>query len=57
MTTKVLVTQLTVDPSTATQGQSLSLQIGANNTIVAAVTSAGGGGSSDEIDSFLLAGM
>jgi hypothetical protein len=38
MTTKVLVTQLTVDPSTATQGQSLSLQVGANNTVITAVT-------------------
>jgi|LakMenEpi03Aug12_release.lakeMendotaPanAssembly.Ray.scaffolds.fasta_scaffold3465937_2 hypothetical protein len=56
MTTKVLVSQLSVLPGVATQGQSLSLQVGANNTIVAAVTSAGGG-SSDEIDSFLLAGM
>lgn len=43
MTTKIFVSQLTVDPSVATQGQSLSLQVGANNTIVAAVTSAGGG--------------
>lgn len=54
MTTKVLVTQLTVDPSVATQGQVFSLQVGANNTIVATVTSAGG--SSDNISSFLLMG-
>ena len=51
MTTKVLVTQLTVAPSVATQGQVLSLQVGANNTIIATVTGA------DEVDSFLLAGM
>ena len=34
MTTKVFVTQLTVEPGTATQGQSLSLQVGANATIL-----------------------
>lgn len=50
MTTKILVTQLVVAPSVATEGQILSLQVGANNTIIAAVTS-------DEVDSFLLAGM
>jgi hypothetical protein len=38
MTTKVLVTQLTVEPGTATQGQILSLQVGANNAIIATVT-------------------
>ena len=54
MTTKVLVTQLTVAPSVATQGQFLSLQVGANNTIIATVTAAS---VSDEVDSFLLAGM
>jgi hypothetical protein len=53
MTTKVLVTELAALPGTFTQGQNLSLQIGANNSIVAAVTSGG----SDEVDSFLLAGM
>ena len=56
MTTKILITQVAVAPGVATQGQSLSLQVGANNTIIAAVTSAAGS-SSDEIDSFLLAGM
>jgi hypothetical protein len=49
MTTKVLVTQLTV-PQGTPQGQ--ILQVGANNTVTTAVTS-----SSDEVDSFLLAGM
>ena len=38
MTTKVFVTQVTVEPGTATQGQSLSLQVGANNAILSSVT-------------------
>ena len=54
MTTKILITQVAVAPGVATQGQSLSLQVGANNTIIAAVTAAP---VSDEVDSFLLAGM
>ena len=51
MTTKIFVSQLTVQPSTATQGQDLSFQVGANNTVITAVTSG------QSTHPFMLSGM